>query len=57
MCDEITYLIHNFNGAASEFWEWISYFITHFVWKVITYPCGYQSQAMQIKRASGKKVS
>ena len=30
MCDEITNPFPNFNSAAIEFWEWISYFIPHF---------------------------
>ena len=39
MWDGITYPFPNFNGAAFEVWEWISYFISHFTEHVITYPC------------------
>ena len=28
----------NFNGAAVEVWEWISYLIKYFTLRVITYP-------------------
>ena len=34
--DEITYLLPNFNGATVEVWEWISNFIPHSAWYVIT---------------------
>ena len=36
--DEITYPFPNFNGTAVEVWEWIWYFILHFIEPVITYP-------------------
>ena len=29
----------NFNGAAIEVWGWISNFISHFIGRVIIYPC------------------
>ena len=35
---EITYPFSNFNGCTIEVWEWISYFLPHFVMGVITYP-------------------
>ena len=38
--DEIAYPFPNFNGGAVEVWEWISYFIPHFVMYVIIYSCG-----------------
>ena len=37
--DEITYPFPNFNDATVEVWEWISYFIPHFIERVITNPC------------------
>ena len=33
--DEITYSFLNCNGAAVEVLEWISNFISHFIWNVI----------------------
>ena len=36
---EITYPFPNFNGATVEVWEWMYYFIAHFMIGVITYPC------------------
>ena len=35
--DEIAYPFLNFNGAAVEIWEWISYFISHFTLVVINF--------------------
>ena len=34
---EIIYPFPNFNGAAVEVCEWISYFILHFTERMITY--------------------
>ena len=34
--EEITYPFPNFNGCTIEVWEWISYFILHFIMDVIT---------------------
>ena len=39
MWDEITYPFPNFNGGTVEVWEWISDFIPHYTWFLITYPC------------------
>ena len=39
MCDEITYLFLNVNGATIEVWKWMNNFISHFTRHVITYPC------------------
>ena len=33
--DEITYPFPNFNNATIEVYEWISYFISHFMINVI----------------------
>ena len=35
--DEITYPFPNFNSTTGEVWEWMSNFIPHFTWHVITY--------------------
>ena len=37
--DEITYPFLYFNGATVEVEEWISDYITHFIFDVITYLC------------------
>ena len=37
--DEITYPFPNFSGFTVEVWEWISYFISHSILYVISYPC------------------
>ena len=34
--DEIIYPFPKFNGAAIELWEWISYFISHFIGNGVT---------------------
>ena len=47
--DEITYTLPKFNGAAIEVWEWIGYFIWHFIMDAITYPCWGKSWTMLIK--------
>ena len=39
MWDEIIFPFPNFNGSAVEVWEWIKYFIPHFIGHVITYLC------------------
>ena len=39
MWDEITYSFTNLNGFTVEVWEWKSYFIPHYTWNMITYPC------------------
>ena len=39
VCDEIIDPFPNVNGYTIEVWEWISDFIPHFTWHVITYPC------------------
>ena len=31
MWDEITYPVPSFNAATVEIWEWVSYFIPHFI--------------------------
>ena len=36
---EISYQFPNFSGVTINVWEWISYFISHFVMDVITDPC------------------
>ena len=36
---KITYSFPKFNGATVEVWEWLSNFIPHFTWHVVTYPC------------------
>ena len=36
--DEIAYPFPHFNGSAVEVWEWISYFIPHFIMDAIIYP-------------------
>ena len=47
--DQITYPFPNFNCAAVEVCEWISYFIPHFIMDVIIYPCCDQSLTMLCK--------
>ena len=37
VCDEITYLFPDLNGAAIEVWEWISNFITCMICNYIHY--------------------
>ena len=37
MWDEIIHPSPNFNGATVEVWEWMSNFIPHFTWHVVTY--------------------
>ena len=39
VCDEITYPFTNFNGCTVEVWEWINYFIPHFIMDAVTYLC------------------
>ena len=39
MRDGIIYPSPNFSGCNTEVWEWINYFITHFIIDVITLPC------------------
>ena len=39
MSDEIAYVFTYIKDAAVEVWEWISNFMSHFTWCVITYPC------------------
>ena len=50
--DEIIYPLPNFNGATVEPWQGIRYFIPHFTWHVITYPCLDYSWTMLVKGAS-----
>ena len=45
---EINYPFPNFNGATVEVWEWISNFIPHFTWHVITHPCWDQSYSVLV---------
>ena len=49
VCDEITYLFPNFNGATVEVWELINNFIPHFMMGVITYPCWDLCSSMLVK--------
>ena len=37
--DENTYPFPNFNDCIVEVWEWISYFLQHFIMNASTYPC------------------
>ena len=37
--DEIISRFSKFNDCTVEVWEWIRYFIQHFIMIVITYPC------------------
>ena len=39
MADILQMTLETFNGCTTEVWEWISYFIPHFIMDVITYPC------------------
>ena len=40
VCDDITYNpFPNLNGAAVEFWGWLSFLIPHFIGHMFTYPC------------------
>ena len=41
--NKITYSFPNFSGATVEVWEWISDFIPHFTWHVITCQCWNES--------------
>ena len=41
MCDETTYPYPNLNGEAIVAWEWISNFVSHYTWGMVTYPCDY----------------
>ena len=50
MWDEITYPFLNFNGATAEFWEWIGNFISHFIGRVITYPCWFQQKLFYVSK-------
>ena len=38
VCDEIMFQFPNFNDGV-EVWEWINNFISHFTWRLTTYPC------------------
>ena len=49
--DEITYQFPNINGATIEVWEWLSYFILHFMIDVITYPIWGWNQSFLVKGA------
>ena len=42
---KITYPFPNFNGCTVDVWEWISYFITHFIMYIVTYPWWHLSTA------------
>ena len=53
MWDEIIYPFPNFNALTVEVWEWISNFISHFTWRVFTYPCMDQSYSMSVKGVPG----
>ena len=35
--DEITYPFPNINGCTVEIWEWLIYFVPHFIMDAITY--------------------
>ena len=39
MSDEIAYVFTYIKDTAVEVWEWISNFMSHVTWYVITYPC------------------
>ena len=52
--DEIIYPFPNFNGATVEVWEWIIYFIPHFIMNVITYTCWDWSESALLKGATGR---
>ena len=48
MYDRITNPFPNFNGAVAV-WEWVSNFVPHFTWHMITYSCWYLSQSLLVK--------
>ena len=42
LCNGITYLFPNFNGADAEVWEWMNNLISHFAGHMITWSMSIQ---------------